>query len=69
MFCFHFLFGRVLNQYYINVTSNLVILCCEQALQIEEAKCKAFDLASKPEGTGTPTTDFKTLFSQVTTRF
>ncbi|KAJ9543148.1 hypothetical protein OSB04_022855 [Centaurea solstitialis] len=42
---------------------------CIQALQIEEAKCKALDLASKPEGTGTPTTDFKTLFSQVTTRF
>ncbi|GAB2272567.1 hypothetical protein Dimus_022748 [Dionaea muscipula] len=42
---------------------------CIQALQIEEAKFKAFDLASKPEGTGTPTKDFKALFSQVTTRF
>ncbi|CAL9119604.1 unnamed protein product [Musa textilis] len=42
---------------------------CIQALQYEEAKFKAFDLASKPEGTGTPTTDFKALFSQVTTRF
>ncbi|XP_024973641.1 uncharacterized protein At5g02240-like [Cynara cardunculus var. scolymus] len=42
---------------------------CIQALQIEEAKCKALDLASKPEGTGTPTTDFKALFSQVTTQF
>lgn len=42
---------------------------CIQALQYEEAKLKAFDLASKPEGTGTPTTDFKALFSQVTTRF
>ncbi|KAK9290760.1 hypothetical protein L1049_008936 [Liquidambar formosana] len=41
----------------------------EQALQFEEAKFKAFDLASKPEGTGTPTKDFKALFSQVTTRF
>lgn len=41
----------------------------EQALQFEEAKFKAFDLASKPEGTGTPTKDFKALFSQVTARF
>ncbi|CAN1275338.1 Uncharacterized protein At2g37660, chloroplastic [Linum perenne] len=42
---------------------------CLQALQYEEAQFKAFDLASKPEGTGTPTTDFKALFSQITTRF
>ncbi|XP_043703112.1 uncharacterized protein At5g02240-like [Telopea speciosissima] len=42
---------------------------CVQALQYEEAKFKAFDLASKPEGTGTPTTDFKALFSQISTRF
>ncbi|XP_073044453.1 uncharacterized protein At5g02240-like [Primulina eburnea] len=42
---------------------------CIQALIIEEAKFKAFDLASKPEGSGTPTTDFKSLFSQITTRF
>jgi uncharacterized protein YbjT (DUF2867 family) len=42
---------------------------CVQALQFEEAKFKAFDLASKPEGTGTPTKDFKALFSQITTRF
>ncbi|CAI0471832.1 unnamed protein product [Linum tenue] len=42
---------------------------CLQALQYEESKFKAFDLASKPEGTGTPTTDFKALFSQITTRF
>ncbi|KAI0512135.1 hypothetical protein KFK09_012771 [Dendrobium nobile] len=40
-----------------------------QALQFEEAKFKAFDLASKPEGTGTPTTDFKALFSQTSERF
>ncbi|XP_027072529.1 uncharacterized protein At5g02240 [Coffea eugenioides] len=40
-----------------------------QALQFEEAKNKAFDLASKPEGTAAPTKDFKALFSQVTTRF
>lgn len=42
---------------------------CIQALLFVEAKFKAFDLASKPEGTGTPTTDFKTLFSQVSERF
>lgn len=42
---------------------------CMQALQYEEAKFKAFDLASKPEGVGTPTKDFKALFSQVTARF
>ncbi|WCJ28313.1 NAD(P)-binding Rossmann-fold superfamily protein [Euphorbia peplus] len=42
---------------------------CLQALKYEEAKFKAFDLASKPEGTGTPTKDFKALFSQITTRF
>ncbi|KAK6942972.1 NAD(P)-binding domain [Dillenia turbinata] len=42
---------------------------CIQALQYEEAKFKAFDLASKPEGTGTPTKDFKSLFSQISTRF
>lgn len=42
---------------------------CIQALQFEEAKLKAFDLASKPEGVGTPTTDFRALFSQISTRF
>uniref|UniRef100_A0ACD6A6X0 Uncharacterized protein n=1 Tax=Avena sativa TaxID=4498 RepID=A0ACD6A6X0_AVESA len=42
---------------------------CVQALQYEEVKFKAFDLASKPEGVGTPTKDFKALFSQVTARF
>ncbi|KAG5553942.1 hypothetical protein RHGRI_011717 [Rhododendron griersonianum] len=42
---------------------------CVQALQFEEAKFKAFDLASKPEGTGTATKDFKALFAQITTRF
>ncbi|XP_031377416.1 uncharacterized protein At5g02240-like [Punica granatum] len=42
---------------------------CVQAVLFEEAKFKAFDLASKPEGTGTPTKDFKDLFSQVTSRF
>lgn len=42
---------------------------CIQALKFEEAKFKAFDLASKPEGVGNPTKDFKALFSQITTRF
>ncbi|KAG8376906.1 hypothetical protein BUALT_Bualt09G0112900 [Buddleja alternifolia] len=42
---------------------------CIQALNFEESKFKAFDLASKPEGTGTPTKDFKALFSHITTRF
>ncbi|CAJ2670376.1 unnamed protein product [Trifolium pratense] len=42
---------------------------CIQALNFEEAQFKAFDLASKPEGTGSPTKDFKALFSQITTRF
>lgn len=42
---------------------------CLQALKFEESKFKAFDLASKPEGSGAPTTDFRALFSQVTTRF
>ncbi|KAI3891697.1 hypothetical protein MKX03_031947 [Papaver bracteatum] len=42
---------------------------CIQALLLEEAKFKALDLASKPEGTGEPTKDFKTLFSQISTRF
>lgn len=40
-----------------------------QALLFEEAKFKAFDLASKPEGEGTPTTDFRALFAQVSSRF
>ncbi|OIW07483.1 hypothetical protein TanjilG_14429 [Lupinus angustifolius] len=42
---------------------------CIQALNFEEAQFKAFDLSSKPEGTGSPTKDFKALFSQITTRF
>ncbi|KAL2610044.1 hypothetical protein R1flu_028617 [Riccia fluitans] len=42
---------------------------CIQALLNEEAKNKAFDLASKPEGEGTPTTDFKAFFSQCNTTF
>ncbi|XP_047155518.1 uncharacterized protein At5g02240-like [Vigna umbellata] len=42
---------------------------CIQALNYEEAKFKAFDLSSKPEGAGSPTKDFKALFSQISTRF
>ncbi|KAJ1261208.1 hypothetical protein BS78_09G010500 [Paspalum vaginatum] len=42
---------------------------CIQALLFEEAKFKAFDLASKPEGEGIPTTDFRALFSQINSRF
>ncbi|KAJ4795224.1 NAD(P)-binding Rossmann-fold superfamily protein [Rhynchospora pubera] len=42
---------------------------CIQALQFEEAKFKALDLASKPEGGGTPTKDFKALFEQISSRF
>lgn len=51
------------------VTRSDVAEVCIQALKFEESKFKAFDLASKPEGAGTPTTDFKALFSQVTARF
>ncbi|XP_077232751.1 uncharacterized protein At5g02240-like [Tasmannia lanceolata] len=42
---------------------------CIQALQFEEAKFKAFDLSSNPPDVGTPTKDFKALFSQILTRF
>ncbi|CAJ1949331.1 unnamed protein product [Sphenostylis stenocarpa] len=42
---------------------------CVQALSFEEVQFKAFDLASKPEGVGTPTKDFKALFSNITARF
>ncbi|KAK4767242.1 hypothetical protein SAY86_014992 [Trapa natans] len=42
---------------------------CIQALLLEEAKYKALDLSSKPEGDGIPTTDFKDLFSKITARF
>uniref|UniRef100_K4ACN0 NAD(P)-binding domain-containing protein n=1 Tax=Setaria italica TaxID=4555 RepID=K4ACN0_SETIT len=41
----------------------------EVCVQYEEAKFKAFDLASKPEGVGTPTKDFRALFSQIMARF
>lgn len=52
-----------------SITRADVAEVCVQALNFEEAKFKAFDIASKPEGTGTPTTDFKTLFAQITARF
>ncbi|MCO5567584.1 hypothetical protein L7F22_021278 [Adiantum nelumboides] len=42
---------------------------CVQAFLIEEAKNKAFDLSSKPPGEGVPTTDFKQLFSGVSSSF
>lgn len=42
---------------------------CVQALLNEESANKAFDVASKPEGQGTPTTDFKSLFAGVTATF
>lgn len=42
---------------------------CVQALLFEETINKAFDLASKPEGEGTPTKDFKALFSQLSASF
>ncbi|KAK7339664.1 hypothetical protein VNO77_20344 [Canavalia gladiata] len=42
---------------------------CIQALNYEEAKFKAFDLASKPEGADSATKDFKAFFSQITARF
>ncbi|KAA8529014.1 hypothetical protein F0562_033498 [Nyssa sinensis] len=50
-------------------TETRTIAKADVALQFEKAKFKAFDLSSKPEGTGTPTKDFKALFSQITTRF
>ncbi|XP_020237270.1 uncharacterized protein At5g02240 [Cajanus cajan] len=51
------------------ITRTDVAEVCIQALNFEEAKFKAFDLASKPEGAGSATKDFKALFSQITTRF
>ncbi|CAK9202088.1 unnamed protein product [Sphagnum troendelagicum] len=42
---------------------------CVQALIIREAQNKAFDVASRNEGEGTPTTDFVSLFGDVTSRF
>ncbi|EPS67094.1 hypothetical protein M569_07683, partial [Genlisea aurea] len=42
---------------------------CIRVLSFEEAKFKALDLASKPEGVGIPTDDFKALFSQITSTF
>eukprot|EP00271_Cylindrocystis_brebissonii_P015606 TRINITY_DN38555_c0_g1_i1.p1 TRINITY_DN38555_c0_g1~~TRINITY_DN38555_c0_g1_i1.p1 ORF type:complete len:323 (+),score=54.78 TRINITY_DN38555_c0_g1_i1:187-1155(+) len=39
---------------------------CVQALIIEEARNKAFDVVSREEGVGEVTTDFKALFSKTT---
>jgi len=52
-----------------SITRADVAEVCLQALLFEEAKFKAFDLASKPEGEGTPTTDFRALFAQVNSLF
>ncbi|XP_047330528.1 uncharacterized protein At5g02240 [Impatiens glandulifera] len=53
-----------------SVTRADVAEVCVQALLLsEDAKFKAFDLGSLPDGSGTPTNDFKTLFSQITARF
>lgn len=51
------------------ITREDVAEVCIQALQFEESKYKALDLASKPEDSGTPTKDFKALFASVTTKF
>ncbi|XP_024396768.1 uncharacterized protein At5g02240 [Physcomitrium patens] len=51
------------------ITRSDVAELCIQALLNEESKNKAFDAASKSEGQGTPTTDFKSLFANVTTTF
>lgn len=51
------------------VTRADVAEVCVQALLNEEAKNKAFDLASKAEGQGTATRNFKQLFSQITATF
>jgi len=52
-----------------SITRADVAEVCLQALLFEEAKFKAFDLVSKPEGEGTPTTDFRALFAQVNSLF
>ncbi|GMP50820.1 hypothetical protein CsSME_00017284 [Camellia sinensis var. sinensis] len=60
---------ELLNTETKTVTRDDVAEVSIQALQFGEAKFKAFDLASKPERVGTPTKDFKALFSQITTQF
>lgn len=62
---FHHILKFLLNY----VIGYLLIQLVLQALNFEEAQFKAFDLASKPEGVGSPTKDFKALFSQIITRF
>jgi len=51
------------------ITRSDVAELCVQALLSEESMNKAFDVASKPEGQGTPTTDFKSLFAGVAATF
>lgn len=51
------------------ITRSDVAELCVQALLHEEARNKAFDVASKPEGQGSPTSDFKSLFASVTATF
>lgn len=60
---------ELLQTEYKSIPRTDVAEVCIQALLYEEAKSKAFDLASKPEAVGTPTTDFRALFAQVTARF
>ncbi|KAG0602659.1 hypothetical protein M758_10G031100 [Ceratodon purpureus] len=52
-----------------SITRSDVAELCVQALLNEESHNKAFDIASKPEGQGTPTSDFKALFAGVTATF
>ncbi|XP_073392508.1 uncharacterized protein At5g02240 isoform X1 [Physcomitrium patens] len=52
-----------------SITRSDVAEMCIQSLLTDLSKNKAFDLASKPEGQGTPTTDFKSLFATITTPF
>jgi uncharacterized protein YbjT (DUF2867 family) len=51
------------------ITRSDVAELCVQALLHEEARNKAFDVASKPEGQGAATSDFKALFAGVTAAF
>jgi uncharacterized protein YbjT (DUF2867 family) len=52
-----------------SITRSDVAELCVQALCLPDSHNKAFDVASKPEGQGTPTTDFKSLFANVTATF
>ena len=52
-----------------SITRSDVAELCVQALSLPDSHNKAFDVASKPEGQGSPTTDFKSLFANVTATF